>query len=34
MNADRPFLFVIRDVKTGTILFLGRMTDPTGTAVP
>ncbi|MFN9368186.1 MAG: serpin family protein [Planctomycetia bacterium] len=34
IRADRPFLFAIRDVKTGTLLFLGRMTDPTGTAVP
>ncbi|MBW2458570.1 MAG: serpin family protein, partial [Deltaproteobacteria bacterium] len=25
---DHPFLFVIRDVKTDTILFLGRVTDP------
>ena len=25
---DHPFLFVIRDVKTGTMLFLGRVTDP------
>jgi serpin B len=25
---DRPFLFVLRDTKTGTILFLGRVTDP------
>jgi len=32
IRADRPFLFAIRDVKTGTLLFLGRMTDPTGTA--
>ena len=29
-RADRPFLFVIRDVKAGTVLFLGRMTSPKG----
>ncbi len=28
--ADHPFMFVIRDTKTKTILFLGRVMDPTG----
>ena len=26
--ADRPFLFALRDVPTGAILFLGRVGDP------
>lgn len=28
LRLNHPFLFVLRDVETGTILFLGRVTDP------
>ncbi len=28
LNLDHPFLFALRDVPTGAILFLGRVTDP------
>ncbi|MFH1864596.1 MAG: serpin family protein [Candidatus Eisenbacteria bacterium] len=27
-RADRPFMYIVRDVRRGTILFLGRVTDP------
>jgi serpin B len=27
-HADHPFIFMIRDRLTGTILFQGRMSDP------
>jgi serpin B len=28
-RADRPFLFIIRENKTGSVLFIGRLADPT-----
>ena len=28
-RADHPFLFFIRDTQTGSVLFLGRLADPT-----
>jgi serpin B len=29
-HADRPFVFLIRDVQIGALLFLGRVIDPRG----
>jgi len=29
IEVNRPFLYVIRDRGAGTILFIGRVTDPT-----
>ena len=31
MTFDRPFIFVIRERSTGTLLFVGRVADPTAT---
>jgi serpin B len=28
IRADRPFIFAIRDLGSGTILFIGRVVDP------
>jgi serpin B len=30
-NADHPYLFFLRDVRTGLILFMGRVADPAST---
>jgi serine protease inhibitor len=31
LTIDHPFLFALRDVPTGAVLFLGRVTDPSVT---
>jgi serpin B len=28
LSIDRPFMFLIRDIQTGTILFVGRVMNP------
>jgi serpin B len=28
IHLDRPFLFFIRDIETGAVLFFGRVSDP------
>lgn len=32
LTIDRPFLFALRDLQTGAVLFLGRIVDPTALA--
>ena len=34
LTVDRPFLFALRDLETGAVVFLGRITDPTAAASP
>jgi serine protease inhibitor len=28
VKLNRPFIFLIRDIKTGTVLFIGQVMDP------
>ncbi|MET0827489.1 MAG: serpin family protein, partial [Acidimicrobiales bacterium] len=32
MLVDRPFLYFVRDVATGAVVFLGRVADPSSAA--
>jgi serpin B len=31
LKVDRPFLFALRDVPTGAVVFIGRVADPSET---
>ncbi len=34
LTVDRPFLFALRDLETGAVVFLGRIADPTAGTGP